>query len=171
VEIYGEPEKVENVWNARMTSGEKHGRKPAGLGARDTLRLEAGFCLYGHELDESINPLEAGLGWVTKPDAADFVGAEAVREMKATGIPRKLIGFLIHERGIARQGCSITDADGNEIGEVTSGTQSPVLGKAVGLGFVPNNPNHTTPGSTIYLKVRNRTLEAVVTKPSFHKDN
>ena len=169
LEIYCEPEKAEEVWNDLMAAGERHGLKPAGLGARDTLRLEAGFCLYGHELDESINPLEAGLGWVTKPDAADFVGVEAVREMKAAGVPRKLIGFVIDERGIARQGCPISDAEGNEIGEVTSGTQSPVLGKGVGLGFVPNNPDYTTPGSTIYLSVRSRTLEAIVTKPPFHK--
>ena len=154
-----------------MAAGEMHGLKPAGLGARDTLRLEAGFCLYGHELDESINPLEAGLSWVTKPDAAYFVGVEAVREMKAAGIPRKLIGFVIDERGIARQGCPITDADGNEIGEVTSGTQSPVLGKAVGLGFVPNNPGYTTPGHTIHLNVRGRLLSATITKPPFHKDS
>ncbi len=169
LEIYCENAKVEEVWNALMAAGEKHGLKPAGLGARDTLRLEAGFCLYGHELNEDINPLEAGLGWVTKPDAADFVGVEAVRKMKETGIPRKIVGFVIDERGIARQGYPIEDADGNQIGEVTSGTQSPVLGKAIGLGFVPNSGDFTTPGASIYLNVRNRMLKATVTKPPFHK--
>ena len=171
LEIYCETEKAEEVWNVLMAAGEKHGLKPAGLGARDTLRLEAGFCLYGHELDESINPLEAGLGWVTKPDAADFIGVEAVRAMKAEGIPRKLVGFVINERGIARQGCVIADAKGNEIGVVTSGTQSPVLGKGVGLGFVPNDSAFAAPGASIFLNVRNRTLEAAVTRPPFHKDN
>ena len=169
LEIYCETEKAEDVWNALMQAGESHGLRPVGLGARDTLRLEAGFCLYGHELNEDINPLEAGLGWVTKPDGADFVGVDAVRAMKSAGIPRKLVGFVIDERGIARQGCPISDADGKAIGEVTSGTQSPVLGKAVGLGFVPNNPDYTTPGSKIYLNVRSRALEATVTKPPFHK--
>ncbi len=169
VEIYCENEKAEDIWNALMATGKKHGLKPAGLGARDTLRLEAGFCLYGHELEEDINPLEAGLGWVTKPDAADFVGVEAVRQMKVDGIPRKIVGFVITERGIARQGTVIADAAGNEIGEVTSGTQSPVLGKGIGLGFVPNDPAYTTPGETVYLSVRSRTLKATVTKPPFHK--
>lgn len=169
LEIYCEPEKVEDVWNALMVAGEKHGLKPAGLGARDTLRLEAGFCLYGNELTEETNPLEAGLGWVTKPDAADFVGVETVREMKANGIPRKLIGFVVNERGLARQGCTICDSEGNEIGIVTSGTQSPILGKGVGLGLVKNDAATTAVGTTLKLKVRNRMLDATVTKPPFHK--
>lgn len=169
LEIYCENAKAVEIWDALMSAGEKHGLKPAGLGARDTLRLEAGYCLYGHELDEDINPLEAGLGWITKPDASDFVGSQAVRQMKEDGIPRKLVGFVINDRGIARQGATILDADGNEIGEVTSGSQSPVLGKGIGLGLVQNDPALTTPGSTLYLSVRNRTLEATVTKPPFHK--
>ncbi|MDX1440743.1 MAG: glycine cleavage system aminomethyltransferase GcvT, partial [Rubricoccaceae bacterium] len=165
LEIYCEPEKAVEVWNALLAAGEKHGLKPAGLGARDTLRLEAGYCLYGHELTEEVNPLEAGLGWVTKPDAAEFVGAGTVRKMKSDGIPRKLIGFVVEERGIARQGSQIINSEGVKIGEVTSGTQSPVLAKGIGLGFVVNKPEFTTPGAKIFLNVRNRTLEATVTKP------
>ena len=169
VEIYCEPEKATEVWEALMNAGGDHGLRPAGLGARDTLRLESGYCLYGHELTEDTTPLEAGLGWVTKLEAGSFVGREAIAAQKAAGLERKLVGFVMTERGVPRQGYPITDADGEPIGEVTSGSQSPTLEKGVGLGFVPNDPAFTTPGSEIQIAVRSRRLGAVVTKPPFHK--
>jgi len=169
LEIYCEPERAEAVWNALMAAGEAHGLKPAGLGARDTLRLESGYCLYGHELTEDTTPLEAGLGWVTKLNTDDFVGKSAITAQKEQGVPRKLIGFVMDERGIPRQDYAITTPDGDPIGTVTSGTQSPVLGQGIGLGYVPNDETYTTPGSAIGIAVRGRILPATVQKPPFHK--
>ncbi|MEP0548240.1 MAG: glycine cleavage system aminomethyltransferase GcvT [Rhodothermales bacterium] len=169
LEIYCEAEKVEDVWNALMEAGAAHGLKPAGLGARDTLRLESGYCLYGHELTEDTTPLEAGLGWVTKLDKGDFVGRDAIASQKEQGVPRKLVGFVMEDRGIPRQGYAITNADGEPIGEVTSGSQSPILGQGIGLGFVPNDPQYTAPGSSIGIAVRGKILPATVQKPPFHK--
>jgi aminomethyltransferase len=169
LEIYCEPERAEAVWNALMEAGEAHGLKPAGLGARDTLRLESGYCLYGHELTEETTPLEAGLGWVTKLNADDFVGKGAIASQKERGVPRKLIGFVMDERGIPRQDYAITTPDGDPIGTVTSGTQSPVLERGIGLGYVPNDEAYTAPGSTIGIAVRGRILPATVEKPPFHK--
>ena len=168
LEIYCEPERAEAVWNALMEAGEEHGLQPAGLGARDTLRLESGYCLYGHELTEETTPLEAGLGWVTKLGTDDFVGKRAIAAQKEQGVPRKLIGFVMDERGIPRQGYAITDADGEPVGEVTSGSQSPLLGQGIGLGFVPNDPAFTEPGSAIGIAVRGKILPATVKKPPFH---
>ena len=169
LEIYCEAEKLGDVWDALMEAGAAHGLRPAGLGARDTLRLEAGFCLYGHELTEKTTPLEAGLGWVVKLDTDDFVGRGALAAQKEQGIARKLVGFVLDERGIPRQGYPLVDADGKPVGEVTSGSQSPVLGQGIGLGYVPNDPSFTAPGSTIGVSVRGRVLPATVTKPPFHK--
>lgn len=169
LEIYCEAEKLEHIWNALMTAGEAHGLKPAGLGARDTLRLEAGYCLYGHELTDETTPLEAGLGWITKLGKGDFVGRNALESQKNAGLPRKLIGFVVEDRGIPRQGYALTDADGAPIGEVTSGSQSPVLGQGIGLGYVPNDPAFTAPGSPIGVAIRGRVLPATVQKPPFHK--
>ena len=169
LEIYCEPERAEAVWNALMEAGEAHGLKPAGLGARDTLRLESGYCLYGHELTEDTTPLEAGLGWVTKLNTDDFVGKSAIAAQKEQGVPRKLIGFVMDERGIPRQDYAITTPDGDPIGTVTSGTQSPMLGQGIGLGYVPNDEAYTAPGSGIGIAVRGRILPATVQKPPFHK--
>ncbi|NNF57126.1 MAG: glycine cleavage system aminomethyltransferase GcvT [Rhodothermaceae bacterium] len=169
LEIYCETAKAADVWAALMAAGETHGLKPAGLGARDTLRLEAGFCLYGNELTEDTNPLEAGLGWIVKLDTTDFIGAATLRTIKADGLERKLVGFVMEDRGIPRQGCLITDAEGEPVGEVTSGSQSPVLGKGIGLGYVPNDPAFTTPGTTLRFNVRGRLLAGTVTKPPFHR--
>ena len=169
LEIYCEPERAVDVWNALLAAGEKHGLRPAGLGARDTLRLEAGYALYGHELSETINPLEAGLGWVVKLDAGDFVGAEALRKVKAEGPKRKLVGFVMEERGIPRQGCALLSPEGRPLGEVTSGSQSPTLGRGIGLGFVPNDEACTTVGQPLHVDVRGRMLRARVAKPPFHK--
>ena len=144
-EIYCEGERATDVWAALMEAGRPAGLQPAGLGARDTLRLEAGYCLYGNDLDEATNPLEAGLGWTVKLDKGDFVGKEALERVKAEGPERKLVGLVMETRGIPRPGYEIL-ADGEAIGTVTSGTQSPVLGKGIALGYVPNEATYTEPG-------------------------
>ncbi len=169
LEIYCENEKAVEVWNALMEAGRERGLLPCGLGARDTLRLEAGFALYGHELDDTITPLEAGLGWVVKLDAGSFVGSDALRAQKEAGVRRRLVGFVLEERGIPRQGYRLADADGRPLGEVTSGTQSPTLGVGIGLGYVPNDLAFTAPGAPVRVDVRGRLLAATVRKPPFHK--
>lgn len=168
-EIYCEPEKAVDVWNALMDAGAAHGLKPAGLGARDTLRLEAGFSLYGSDLSEDTNPLEAGLGWVVKLEAGDFIGREALHAIKEAGPARKLVGFVLEERGIPRSGCTIRSQDGEAIGEVTSGSQSPVLKQGIGLGYVRNVPDYMQPGQPLLIDVRGRLLPATVKKPPLHK--
>ncbi|MEM8600769.1 MAG: glycine cleavage system aminomethyltransferase GcvT [Bacteroidota bacterium] len=169
LELYAPADHAEALWAALMEVGAAHGLTPAGLGARDTLRLEAGYCLYGHELSETVNPLEAGLGWVVKLGAGDFVGREALAQAKIDGLTRKLVGFVMDERAIPRQGHGLTTPEGEPIGEVTSGSQSPTLGQGIGLGFVPNDPAFTTPGSPIHVSVRNRLKRGTVRKPPFHK--
>lgn len=169
MEIYCRAEDTEQIWQALLEAGTPQGLKPAGLGARDTLRLEAGFCLYGNDLTDNTSPLEGGLGWLTKLDKGDFIGREALLAQKAEGLTRKLVGFVMTERGIPRAGYSLVDESGTEIGIVTSGTQSPILGQGIGLGYVPNAPAFTTPGETLYVQARNRQLKAVVTRPPFHK--
>ncbi|MEM1041780.1 MAG: glycine cleavage system aminomethyltransferase GcvT [Bacteroidota bacterium] len=169
LEIYCEAEHAERIWNTLLEAGARHGLQPAGLGARDTLRLESGYCLYGHELTEKTTPLEAGLGWVTKLGKDHFVGRGSLAAQREQGVRRKLVGFVIEGRGIPRQGYPIVDADGEPVGEVTSGSQSPVLGQGIGLGYVPNDPDFTTPGQTVGISVRGRVLPATITKPPFHK--
>jgi aminomethyltransferase len=169
LEIYCEAERAVAVWSALMAAGEPYGLRPAGLGARDTLRLEAGFCLYGHELTEETNPLEAGLGWVVKLDGRDFTGSDALRQVKTAGPKRRLVGFVMEERGIPREGYLLVDEDGRPLGAVTSGSQSPVLGRGIGLGYVPNDPAYAAPGAVLWVDVRGRRLRATVTKPPFHK--
>ena len=169
LELYLDPESAVRTWEALLTAGEPMGIRPAGLGARDTLRLEAGYCLYGHELDDRTTPLEAGLGWVVKLDAGDFVGRDALARQKANGVPRRLVGFVLDERGVPRQGCGLLTADGKPVGTVTSGSQSPALGAGIGLGYVPNDPVFTAPGTAIRVDVRGRIHGATVRKPPFHK--
>ncbi len=168
VEIYCTNEEAPRVWEALMEAGAARGLLPAGLGARDTLRLEAGFCLYGHELSDEITPLEAGVGWVVKLDAGEFVGAEALREQKETGVPRKLVGLVVEGRGIPREGYEVASGE-TVIGTVTSGTQSPVLGQGIGLALVENDPAYTALGTQLAVRVRGRELAATVAKPPFHK--
>ena len=168
LEIYCENEFAVRIWEALMAAGDAFGLRPAGLGARDTLRLEAGYCLYGHELDDSTTPLDAGLGWVVKLDAGDFVGRDALATQKEAGPGKKLIGLVTEGRRVPRQGYAITDADGTPIGEVTSGTQSPTTGVGIALGYVPREEVYTTPGAQLGIDVRGRQLEATVTKPPFH---
>ena len=168
LELYLDPAAAVRAWDAILEAGRDLGLRPAGLGARDTLRLEAGYCLYGHELDDTTTPLEAGLGWVCKLEAGDFVGRDALVAQKATGVPRKLVGFVVNDRGIPRQGCNLLDADGSVVGTVTSGTQSPTMGQGIGLGYVPNDPAFTAVGTDLGIDIRGRALQATVAKPPFH---
>lgn len=169
MELYCDADSAERVWQAVMEAGRDEGIQPVGLGARDTLRLEAGFCLYGNDITEATSPYEAGLGWVVKLDKDDFIGRETLRTIKETGPGRKLVGFVMEQRSIPRQGYAILNADGEEIGAVTSGSQSPVLQQGIGLGYVPNASTYTTPGSSVTISVRGRPFPARVVKLPFHK--
>lgn len=166
VEIYFEDKDnaPEIIWNAIFEAGKALGIKPIGLGARDTLRLEMGFCLYGNDIDDTTSPMEAGLGWVTK-FTKDFNSKEIFEKQKENGVSKKLVGFEMQEKGIARHGYEIKDFDGNTIGNVTSGTQSPSLGKAIGMGYVKKECS--APGTEIFVKVRNTLLKAIVVKMPF----
>ena len=154
------------IWNAVFEAGKEFGIMPAGLGARDTLRLEMGYCLYGNDIDDTTSPLEAGLGWITKlVDGNNFIGREIIEKQKAEGLKRRLVGFEMIDRGIARHGYEIVDAKGKAIGNVTSGTQSPMLKKGIGMGYVPFEMRK--PGTEIFIKVRNKNLKAQVVKLPF----
>jgi len=163
-ELYVWNKDAVKMWNAVMEAGKIYDIKPAGLGARDTLRLEKGFCLYGNDINDETSPIEAGLGWITKFNK-DFVNKAHHLKIKEEGPRKKLVGFELIDRGIPRQHYTINDAQGNAIGEVTSGTQSPTLGKAIGLGYV--NIANTAVGSEIYIEVRGKQLKAVVCKIPF----
>ncbi|BCY29191.1 glycine cleavage system aminomethyltransferase GcvT [Flavobacterium okayamense] len=165
-EIYCKNSEVEQVWNKVFEAGAAFGIKPIGLAARDTLRLEMGFCLYGNDIDDTTSPLEAGLGWITK-FTKDFVNSENLKKQKEEGISRKLVAFELLERGIPRHDYEIVDANGNVIGKVTSGTQSPSLNKAIGLGYVPTAL--ATEGSEIFIRIRNKDIKAQVVKLPFYK--
>lgn len=167
-EVYLSVESAAEVWNALLEEGVRAGLKPAGLGARDTLRLEAGFCLYGNEIDEDTNPFEAGLGWITKLDKGEFVGSEALRRAKEAGISRRLVAFVMKDRGIPRHGYPILNEEGEVIGNVTSGSQSPLLNAGIGMGYVPNDPEYRSLGSNIFIEVRGTGLAAEVRKPPLH---
>lgn len=163
-ELYFDNANAEHIWNEVFKAGEPFGIKPIGLGARDTLRLEMGFCLYGNDIDDTTSPLEAGLGWVTK-FSKEFTNSSELQQQKAEGIKQKLVGFEMLERGIPRHDYPITDAAGNVIGRVTSGTQSPSLQKAIGMGYVP--VSFAKEGSGIFIKIRENNVKAVVVKPPF----
>lgn len=165
-EIYCKNDEVKQVWDKVLEAGADFGIRPIGLAARDTLRLEMGYCLYGNDIDDSTSPLEAGLGWVTK-FTKDFVNSEYLAQHKEEGVSRKLIAFLIEERGIPRSGYAIVDQDGNEIGEVTSGTMSPSLSKGIGLGYV--SIAHAKLENTIYIQIRKNKVPATVVKLPFYK--
>jgi aminomethyltransferase len=152
---------AEKAWNAIMESGEKVSIKPIGLGARDTLRMEMGYCLYGNDIDDTTSPIEAGLGWITK-FTKDFVNAENLKEQKDNGVSRKLVGFKMIDKGIPRNGYNILDTDNTNIGHVTSGTMSPSLGIGIGLGYVQTD--HAKPGTEVFIEVRKRILIAAVHK-------
>lgn len=160
-EIYVKNAHAEKVWNAIFDAGKDEGIKPIGLGARDTLRLEMGFCLYGNDIDDTTSPLEAGLGWITKFTKA-FTNSESLKKQKEDGVKRKLVGFKMVDRGIPRHDYEIKDAFGKPIGKVTSGSMSPVLGIGIGLGYV--TLEHANPDSEIFIDVRGRNLKAQVSK-------
>lgn len=166
VEIYFEDKgnDAQTIWNAIFETGAPHGIKPIGLGARDTLRLEMGFCLYGNDIDDHTSPIEAGLGWITK-FTKPFTNSEKFEAQKKEGVQKKLVGFTMIDKGIARHGYTIKCSEGNELGVVTSGTQSPSLGKAIGLGYV--QADHAKPGDEIFIQVRQQSLKAIVTKIPF----
>ncbi len=163
-EVYVPKQHAEKIWHAIFEAGAEFGIKPIGLGARDTLRLEMGFCLYGNDIDDTTSPLEAGLGWITK-FTKTFVNSEALKKQKEEGVKRKLIGFKMIERGIPRHGYAILDEQGNKIGTVTSGTQSPSLGTGIGMGYVPIA--FSAPGKEIFIEIRGKGTKAIVHKPPF----
>ena len=154
------------VWNALMESGEEFNIEPIGLGARDTLRLEVAYCLYGNDIDQTTLPLEAGLGWITKLKKGDFIGRDAIMKLKENGLTRKLVGFELNDRAFPRKGYDIF-ADDVKIGHVTSGTFSPMLEKSIGMGYV--DIAHTEPGSRIDIAVRNKKYTATVVNTPFYK--
>jgi aminomethyltransferase len=166
VEIYFEDkdDAAEKIWDAIFEAGKASGIKPIGLGARDTLRLEMGYCLYGNDIDDATSPIEAGLGWVTK-FSKEFPSRSIFEKQKTEGISRKLVGFEMTDKGIPRHDYAIKDSDGNEIGKVTSGTQSPGLGKAIGMGYV--DIKHAGIDTDIYIAVRDKSLRAKVVKFPF----
>src|SRR5882724_7822473 len=163
-EIYVNKDSAEKAWNAIFEAGKNENIKPIGLGARDTLRLEMGFCLYGNDIDDTTSPLEGGLGWITK-FTKEFTNSASLKAQKEAGVKRKLVGFKMIDKGIPRHDYPIKDAAGNVIGKVTSGTQSPMLSIGIGLGYVTTAFAST--GSGIYIKVRDKLLEAKVAKIPF----
>lgn len=165
-EIYLPNIYARTVWDRIMAAGQPHGIKPIGLGARDTLRLEMGFCLYGNDINDATSPLEAGLGWITK-FTKNFTNAANLQQQRDQGIARRLVGFEMIEQGIPRAHYEILNEAGETIGEVTSGTQSPSLGKGIGLGYVP--AAYSASGSEILIKVRNKAIRARVVKMPFYK--
>ena len=166
-EIYCKNNEVEQVWNKVFEAGKEFGIKPIGLAARDTLRTEMGYCLYGNDIDDTTSPIEAGLGWITK-FTKEFVNHEALAKQKAEKPSRKLVAFELNERGIPRQGYDIVNAEGNKIGNVTSGTMSPSLGKGIGLGYVPLDSSKL--GTEIFIQVRKKTIPATIVKLPFYKN-
>lgn len=165
-EIYCKNDQVTQLWHAVLEAGKDFGIKPIGLAARDTLRLEMGYCLYGNDINDETSPLEAGLGWITKFSKV-FTNSEALEQQKANGVSKKLVGFELTERGIPRQGYAILDNNGNTIGEVTSGTMAPSLNKGIGLGYVTvANSKVDTP---IFIQIRKKQIKAVVVKLPFYK--
>ena len=166
IEIYAKNEDIVHVWNEVLKAGEQFGIKPIGLAARDTLRLEMGYCLYGNEINDTTSPIAAGLGWVTK-FTKDFVNSENIKADKENGVATKLIGFELIDRGIPRHDYEIVDAAGNVIGHVTSGTQSPSLNKGVGMGYV--NKEFAKEGTEIFIRIRKNDVKAQVVKTPFYK--
>ncbi|MFO7722562.1 MAG: glycine cleavage system aminomethyltransferase GcvT [Bacteroidales bacterium] len=168
VEIYMANEDAEKIWHALFEAGAAYGLKPIGLGARDTLRLEMGFCLYGNDIDDDHSPIEAGLGWITKfTDGNDFIDRPLLEQQKSEGVTRQLRGFEMIDKGIPRQHYEICDQAGNIIGEVTSGTMAPTLKKAIGMGYVTKA--YAGMGNTIYIRIREKLLAAEIVKLPFYK--
>ncbi len=165
-EIYCKNSEAEQVWNKVFEAGEAFGIKPIGLAARDTLRLEMGYCLYGNDLNDTTSPIEAGLGWITK-FTKEFTNSENLKAQKEEGPARRLIAFELNERGIPRQGYDIVDDQGNKIGDVTSGTMSPSLNKGIGMGYVITE--HKKVGTQINIQIRKKAVPATIIKLPFYK--
>lgn len=165
-EIYFDNEHADKIWDAIFEAGAPQNIKPIGLGARDTLRLEMGFCLYGNDIDDTTSPIEAGLGWITK-FSKTFTNSDALQAQKEAGIQKKLVGFEMIDRGIPRHDYEIADGDGNIIGKVTSGTQAPSLQKAIGMGYVAKD--FSKEGTEIFINIRNTPIKAKVVKFPFYK--
>ena len=167
-ELYFYPNVADTIWKAVFEAGEEFDIKPIGLGARDTLRLEMGFCLYGNDLDDTTSPIEAGLGWITKfIEGKGFINRPMLGKQKAEGVTRKLVGFEMVDRGIPRHGYELVNSDGEKIGIVTSGTMSPTRKIGIGMGYV--KPEYGKAGTEICIDMRGRKLKAVVVKPPFRK--
>ena len=167
-EIYFPNSEAEKIYTAVLEAGEEFGIKPIGLAARDTLRLESGFCLYGNDIDDNTSPIAAGLGWITKfVDGNDFIDRTLFEEQKANGVPRRLKGFVMEEKAIPRQHYEVCDAQGNVVGEVTSGTMSPMLKQGVGMAYL--DKPYWKEGSEIFIRVRKKLVKAVVKRPPFFK--
>nr|WP_294898383.1 glycine cleavage system aminomethyltransferase GcvT [uncultured Pedobacter sp.] len=166
-EIYFDNAYADEIWDAIFKAGEAYDIKPIGLAARDTLRLEMGFCLYGNDIDDTTSPFEAGLGWVTK-FAKEFTNSDFLKKQKENGVAKKLVGFEMVERGIPRHDYEVVDAEGNTIGKVTSGTQSPSLQKAIGLAYV--SKTFSADGQEIFIKIRDNKVKAKVVKFPFYKN-
>lgn len=165
-EIYFENQYADQIWDAIFKAGAPYNIQPIGLGARDTLRLEMGFCLYGNDIDDTTSPIEAGLGWITK-FSKSFTNSEALLAQKEAGIQKKLVGFEMIDRGIPRHDYEIADAEGNIIGKVTSGTQAPSLQKAIGMGYIAKD--FTKEGTEVFILIRNTPIKAKVVKFPFYK--
>ena len=165
-EIYCKNNEAEQIWNKVFEAGAAFGIKPIGLAARDTLRLEMGYCLYGNDIDETTSPIEAGLGWITK-FSKDFINAESLKKQKEEGVDRRLKAFELDERGIPRQGYAIVNENGDNIGIVTSGTMSPSLKKGIGMGYVKKG--YTKLGTKIFIQIRNKAVAATLVKLPFYK--
>lgn len=167
-EIYMKNEDAEKIYKAVLDAGEEFGIKPIGLGARDTLRLESGFCLYGNDINDSTSPIAAGLGWITKfNDGNNFIDRELFASQKEGGVPKRLKGFIMEDRAIPRQHYEVVDAEGSVVGEVTSGTMSPMLKKGIGMAYITKP--YWKDGSEIFIKVRNKVAKAIVSRPPFYK--
>ncbi|NRA94368.1 MAG: glycine cleavage system aminomethyltransferase GcvT [Psychroserpens sp.] len=167
-EIYCKNSEVKQIWDKVFEAGASYGIKPIGLAARDTLRLEMGYCLYGNDIDDNTSPFEAGLGWIVK-FTKEFTNSEALQDEKQRVPERKLVAFELDEKGIPRQGYDIVDSNGNTIGNVTSGTMSPSMKKGIGLGYVP--PIFSEVGSKVFIQVRKKAIPATVVKLPFYKPN
>jgi aminomethyltransferase len=167
-EIYVANEDAAKLWKAVFEAGEEFGIKPIGLGARDTLRLESGFCLYGNDINDETSAIQAGLGWITKfTDGNDFIDRAVWEKQKEEGVSPRLKGFIMEERGIPRQHYKVVDAEGNEIGEVTSGTMSPIIKKGVGMAYL--NKGFWKVGTEIFIQIRNKNIKAVISRAPFHE--
>lgn len=167
-ELYVQADKGLALWEAVMEAGQPFGIKPIGLGARDTLRLEMGYCLYGNDINDETSPIEAGLGWITKTKKGDFISRDLFAQQREQGVSRKLVGLVLpEERRVPRQGYDIEDAAGEVIGQVTSGTLSPSLGYPIGMGYV--RVGHDSPGTTVFVQLGRKLLKATVAKPPFYQ--